>query len=66
MMYDILKIVISKSYIKQKEKIVTEDFVNYYGMLRDKINFILNKHKNLIIDNTHDFFNNNNYEETEL
>lgn len=37
-------------------------FVNYYGMLRDKINLILNKHKNLIIDNTHDFFNNNNYE----
>ena len=36
--------------------------VNYYGLLRDKINTLIDKYKYVIIDNTHDFFNKNHYE----
>lgn len=36
-------------------------FVNYYGLLRDKINEIINIYKYVIIDNTHDFFDINKY-----
>lgn len=36
--------------------------VNYYGLLRDKINTLIDKYKYVIIDNTHDFFNTNHYE----
>lgn len=31
-------------------------FVNYYGLLRDKIGSIVDNYKHIIIDNTHDFF----------
>lgn len=36
-------------------------FVNYYGLLRDMINEIINIYKYVIIDNTHDFFDSNTY-----
>lgn len=37
-------------------------FVNYYGLFRNRINEIINKYKYVIIDNTHDFFDNNTYD----
>lgn len=36
-------------------------FVNYYGMFRNKINELIDRYKYVIIDNTHDFFDKNNY-----
>ena len=32
-------------------------FVNYYGMLREQIPKMISIYKNVIVDNTHDFFN---------
>ena len=37
-------------------------YVNYYGLLRDKLNDIVKKYKYVIIDNTHDFFDCNQYD----
>lgn len=37
-------------------------FVNYFGLLRKAIPEIIDKYKNVIIDNTHDFFNNNSFD----
>jgi hypothetical protein len=36
-------------------------FVNYYGLFKDNIQKIIDKYKYVIIDNTHDFFNKDNY-----
>lgn len=36
-------------------------FVNYYGLLRDRINEIIGCYKYVIVDNTHDFFDSNKY-----
>ena len=36
-------------------------FVNYYGLFKDNIQKIIDKYKYVIVDNTHDFFNKDNY-----
>lgn len=36
-------------------------FVNYYGMLHEKIEEVINNYKYVIIDNTHDFFDKKKY-----
>lgn len=36
-------------------------FVNYYGLLREKINEMIKKYKFIIVDNTQDFFDDNVY-----
>ena len=38
-------------------------FVNYYGLFKDNIQEIIDKYKYeyVIVDNTHDFFNKDNY-----
>ena len=35
--------------------------VNYYGMLSDKILLLTKNHKNIIVDNTHDFYDKRDY-----
>lgn len=36
--------------------------VNYYGMLKDEIKSLINRYKYVILDNTHDFFNKEEYD----
>lgn len=36
-------------------------FVNYYGLFRDQIPELIDRYKYVIVDNTHDFFDKNNY-----
>ena len=36
-------------------------FVNYYGLFKDNIQKIIDKYKYVIVDNTHNFFNKDNY-----
>lgn len=37
-------------------------FVNYYGIFRKRLKDIIEEYKYVIIDNTHDFFNNNSFD----
>ena len=45
------------------DKLLKEDtLVNYYGLLSSqKINYFINDYKNVIIDNTHNFYDTSNY-----
>lgn len=36
--------------------------VNYYGLIADKIDYLINEYKYVIVDNTHDFFNKDKYD----
>ena len=49
---------INESQLNEKTYIY---FVNYYGLFRNKINYLIDKYKYIIIDNTHDFFNKEHY-----
>ncbi len=49
---------IDESQLNEKTYIY---FVNYYGLFRDKIKYLIDKYKYIIIDNTHDFFNKEHY-----
>lgn len=47
-----------------KEKLQEDTYlylVNYYGLLSDKIDVLIDKYKYVIVDNTHDFFDKNNH-----